>query len=195
LISFSAHRGNYREFPDVARLGRTLRVSRVWADRVIPWGSGAALKDQVLTPEETREFFKILGKARNEAEKPWFGRTEIAMHRALQFLEGGRPYRCTAGDSLLTVLPNGDVYPCRRMPIRVGNLLETPLSDLYDQDDLLRALRDPLRTSRGCERCCYTRICRGGLKCLAYAVSGDPFTADPGCWYAVREVEAGQLPR
>ena len=29
-----AHRANFREFPEVCRLGRKLRVSRVWADRV-----------------------------------------------------------------------------------------------------------------------------------------------------------------
>jgi len=73
------------------------------------------------------------------------------------------------------------------MPIRVGNLLETPPADLYYQSDLLRALRDPSRTSRGCEKCCYARLCRGGLKCLSYAMTGDPFTADPGCWRAVRQ--------
>ena len=34
LISFTAHRANFRGFTEVARLGRRLRVSRVWADRV-----------------------------------------------------------------------------------------------------------------------------------------------------------------
>ncbi|MEN8216693.1 MAG: hypothetical protein ABFS56_10035 [Pseudomonadota bacterium] len=36
LISFTAHRQNFHEFPEVARLGRRLRVNRVWADRLIP---------------------------------------------------------------------------------------------------------------------------------------------------------------
>ena len=185
LISFSAHRGNFREFPEVARLGRKLGVSRVWSDRVIPWGSGAELRDQILTPDETREFFQIMDSARTEAARRWFGRTEIAMHRALQFLvAGGRPYQCTAGDSLITIQPNGDLYPCRRMPIRVGNVLETPLADLYYQSDLFRSLRDRGRTSNGCQDCCHARQCRGGLRCLSYAVTGDPFQADPGCWHA-----------
>ena len=110
------------------------------------------------------------------------------MHRALQFLVGGgRPYRCTAGDSLITVQPNGDVVPCRRMPLRVGNLLETPLAELYERSPLLRALRDPDRASRGCERCAFARLCGGGLRCLSAAVHGDPFVADPGCWLARNE--------
>ncbi len=83
MISFSAYRGNYREFPAVAELGRRLGVSRVWADRVIPWGSGNNLHDQVLSPAETREFIRIMREAQLPRKHRWFCRTEIAMHRAL----------------------------------------------------------------------------------------------------------------
>ncbi len=112
-------------------------------------------------------------------------KTEIAMHRALQFLCGdGRPYHCTAGDSLMTVLPNGDLLPCRRMPVSVGNLKKKHLAELYYTSDFFRDLRDRRRISRGCENCFYQKLCRGGLKCLSYAVYGSPFRADPGCWRA-----------
>ena len=179
LISFTAHRGNYREFSEVAKLGRQLGVNRIWADRLIPCGSGSDLA--VLTPAETQEFFAIMAQAR--AKRSWFNRrTKIAMHRALQFLAGGQLYHCTAGDSLLTVQPNGDLYPCRRLPIRVGNLLETALIELYDNSELLRQLRNPRQVSEGCQTCDYAHWCRGGLKCLSYAVRDDPFQADPGCW-------------
>ncbi len=181
IISFTAHRSNYQEFYDVARLGRRLKVSRVWADRFIPIGRGSAWKDQVLSPEETREFVRIMYRAQCEGSSRRFNRTEISMHRALQFLEGGMPYHCTAGDTLLAVQPNGDLYPCRRMPIKAGNLLETPLTELYHKNTLLCALRDRKRTSNGCEGCIHSGVCRGGLKCLSYAVSGNPFNADPGC--------------
>ncbi len=187
FISFTARRTNFREFADVAALGRRLKVARVWADRLIPNGSGSNLADQILTPDETREFFQIMHKARTEAAVRWFGLTEIAMHRSLQFLlAGGEPYHCAAGDTLITVMPSGDVYPCRRMPIPIGNLLQTPLVELYYDSDLLRALRDRGRRSHGCEGCSYSAVCRGGLKCLSYAVANDPFQADPGCWLAKR---------
>jgi radical SAM protein with 4Fe4S-binding SPASM domain len=185
LISFTAHRYNFREFGEVARLGQRLRVTRVWADRLIPRGTGSNLAEQVLTPEETREFLEIMHRARTDIQRRWLGRTEIAMHRALAFLlAGGTPYHCTAGDALITVMPNGDVYPCRRMPVRIGNLLETPLTEIYYRSDFLQALRDRSRCSDGCEGCSYVGLCRGGLKCLSYALSSDPFKADPGCWLA-----------
>ena len=123
-----------------------------------------------------------MAQARAEASST--SRTEIAMNRALQFQgRQGQPYHCTAGDTLITVLPNGDVYPCRRMPICVGNLLETPLEALY-QCDLFSALRNRTKVCKGCKSCLYAHLCGGGLHCLAYAVTGSIFHADPGCWQA-----------
>ncbi len=80
-------------------------------------------------------------------------------------------------------MPNGDPYPCRRMPIRVGNILETPLSELYNCE-MFRDLRNKNRISEPCQDCLYAGACRGGLRCLSYAMSGDPFKTDPGCWIA-----------
>ncbi len=181
FIAFTAHQGNFREFGEVAVLGRQLHVSRVWADRLIPRGSGSSM--MALTPEETREFFEIMNKERKKSKADFFGKTEISMHRALQFLcAGGEPYHCTAGDNLITVQSNGDLVPCRRMPIRVGNLMDTPLAELYDKSELFRDLRNCI--SEGCNDCFYSKLCRGGLRCLSHAMTGDPFRSDPSCWLA-----------
>ncbi|MCV6637109.1 radical SAM protein [Candidatus Albibeggiatoa sp. nov. NOAA] len=184
VISFTAHRRNYKEFPDVVKIARQHKANRVWSDRLIPHGSGA--NEFVLTPEETQDFFQLMHDAQQSAQKSWFNRTtEVATHRALQFLiSGGKPYHCTAGESFVTIQSNGDVLPCRRMPIVVGNILDTPLLELYDKTHLFQQLRDPNLISEGCEGCFYQKICRGGLKCLSYALKGDPFQADPNCWKA-----------
>lgn len=182
LISFTAHRGNYREFDDVARAGRRLKADRVWADRLIPSGEGSRMRSQALSPTETKEFMEIMKRSRGSILAR-FSRTEVSMQRALQFLfSREKPYRCAAGDSLITVQANGDLYPCRRMPIAVGNLTEASLTDLYNESGLFKKLRDRSRASEGCEGCIYSGLCDGGLKCLSYAMTGSPFNADPGCW-------------
>lgn len=182
MVSFTAHRGNFHEFLDVARVAFDLNVNRVWADRLIPCRA-TSLEEQGLTPEETREFFEIMNAAYRESQER-FCRTEVFMGRALQFLTGGgEPYRCMAGDRLVALQANGDIYPCRRMPIRIGNLLETPLIDLYEKNALFQKLRNH-EISGGCEACTFKRKCQGGLKCLSHAIYGNPFLADPGCWRA-----------
>jgi len=184
-ISFTAQKQNYREFLNVARLGRKLKVQRVWSDRAIPAGKNRdELKQQTLSPEETRDWLSILARARQEARRDWNSRTEISLNRALQFFASkGQPYRCSAGNSLICLLPNGDLVPCRRMPIVVGNVLQNPLAELYGCETFAE-LRNPQRISAGCENCLFNRLCAGGLRCLTYALNGSPFQADPGCWVA-----------
>lgn len=192
-ISFTAHRGNYRDFPDVARLGRRLGVMRIWADRMVPLGRGRDAGETLLTPVETREFFELMLK---ERKCGGMNRSRVALHRSLQFtVTGDRPYRCSAGDTLITILSNGDVCPCRRMPLVAGNILREPLVRLYGGSALLAGLRDRKRLPRGCEMCFYARDCAGGSRCLAYAVTGDPYCADPGCWLAARDSTKGVATR
>lgn len=176
LISFTAHRENYKELPYVARLGRKLHVDKVWVDRLIPAGASAELGS--LNPLETRELFIMMNKSR------------VSLERALQFLAGGQPYRCQAGRNLLAILPGGAVLPCRRLPVVAGNLFETTLEDIY-QGSLFEELRQ--KNCALCAACLYSEICDGGLRCLAYALKGSPFEPDPGCWIADSIVKS-QLP-
>ena len=83
----------------------------------------------------------------------------------------------------------GDLYPCRRMPVRVGNVLETKLIDLYYKSDFFCSLRNHEQAIEGCRGCPHFKKCHGGLKCLSYALTGHPFNTDPGCWLADAGVE------
>jgi radical SAM protein with 4Fe4S-binding SPASM domain len=170
LISFTAHKKNYHEFSEVAKLGGELGVTRVWSDRLIPYGSGK--EEMMLTKEETKEYFSIMKQSKKEQE----GKTEVAMHRALQFLEGGREYKCSAGKTLITIDSDGKVYPCRRMPITFGNIKEEKLIDIYNKMDKLR------ENNSECDTCPKYTKCGGGLRCLSYAVTNDYTKKDPGCW-------------
>jgi MoaA/NifB/PqqE/SkfB family radical SAM enzyme len=132
LISFTAHKGNFREFESVAELGRKLGVSNIWTDRFIPAGTRSTMADNVLSKEETHGFFSIVMKAKQKIEGKWRHQTTISMNRALQFILGdGEPYRCSAGENLLTIGTDGSLYPCRRMPVSIGNVTSTDLSCLY----------------------------------------------------------------
>ena len=181
VISFTAHRGNYREFISVVHTAQRYGVNRVWADRCLPLGA-SKLNDVVLSPGETEEFFTLMhSRMRGRRRRG----TEVTMHRALQFLVAyGRPYSCQAGRTLLAVMPNGDIYPCRRLPIPIGNLFDKTIRTIYEGSPLLRRLRDDASIPDACQPCFYAKACRGGLKCLAYSMTGDAFARDPGCWIA-----------
>ena len=74
----------------------------------------------------------------------------------------------------------GEVQPSRFLPLVVGNVRDTPLSELYANAPLLKALRDPAAHHGRCGRCELNAIC-GGSRAQAYARSGDPLAEDPTC--------------
>ncbi len=76
----------------------------------------------------------------------------------------------------------GEVQPSRFLPLVVGNVRDTPLSELYANAPLLKALRDPAAHHGRCGRCELNEIC-GGSRAQAYARSGDPLAEDPTCDY------------
>jgi len=178
-ISFTATKINYKEFPAVVKYAEKYGVDNVWSDRFIPLNKDNELNLQ-MSKEETSEYLKIMENERIKLRLKK-SKTNVAMYRALQFqMTNDYPYTCTAGKSLLTVMENGDLVPCRRMPIVVGNLLENNMYDLYKNSKVLKELQKDT-TPDDCKGCEHSKKCSGGLKCLTYAIYNDLNHKDIGC--------------
>lgn len=179
-ISFTATKLNYKEFPKVVKYARKYKVNNVWSDRLIPLGNSED-KELTLNFKETREYLEIMNNERKKLKYKKNNITTISMYRALQFqMTNEFEYGCTAGDTLLTVMENGDLVPCRRMPIVVGNLLKENMYELYKNNKLLKELRKK-KIPDECNDCEHSEMCHGGLKCLTYAMYGDLNHKDIGC--------------
>ena len=179
-ISFTATRLNYKEFPKVVKYAKKYDVNNVWSDRYIPLG-GSKDRELSLSYDETREYLKIMKQERIKLSRDKKCHTTISMYRALQFqMTNDFAYGCTAGDTLLTVMENGDLVPCRRMPIVVGNLLKNNMYDLYKNNKILKELRKNTVPDE-CTECEHSKRCHGGLKCLTYAMYQDLNHKDVGC--------------
>jgi radical SAM protein with 4Fe4S-binding SPASM domain len=193
MISFTLHKKNMNEFDSVVRFAEKMKADFVWSDRLIPIGTGEQMKEFMLEPKELETFLKNMYRKRKELLGHFWPKTEIKMHRALQFLpflnnstSNVHPYRCNAGRGLITILPDGSIVPCRRMPIIVGNILEQNLETIYCYSPLLNELRRNDRDPKACAECGQASQCKGGLRCLSFAYYGDPFRADPQC-YLIQE--------
>ena len=179
-ISFTATKLNYKEFSKVVKYARKYDVNNVWSDRYIPLG-GSIDKDLMLDYKQTREYLEIMNRERDKLRKIENNNTTISMYRALQFqMTNDFAYGCTAGDTLLTVMENGDLVPCRRMPIVVGNLFENRMYNIYINSDVLKKLREK-KIPDECDECEHSETCHGGLKCLTYAIFKDLNHKDIGC--------------
>jgi len=85
------------------------------------------------------------------------------------------------GKGILFVSHDGDVYPSGFMPLRLGNVRERSIVDLYREDPTLQAIRRTEFSGR-CGACGYSDAC-GGSRARAFATSGDPLGEDPACAY------------
>lgn len=189
MVSFTLSRFNQDNFDEVVKFCRKNKVDILWSDRYIPMGNGKEMKDSFMDPFEVEQFFNKMYRWHHKLNSSWFGKTELRMHRALNFLVTEKnncdcyaPYKCNAGKSLITILPNGDLVPCRRMPVVVGNVLHTPLESLYQNSRFFKLLRNSKKPYQGCESCADWKKCNGGLRCLSYARYGNPFMVDPQCF-------------
>ncbi len=86
------------------------------------------------------------------------------------------------GNGFVFVSHTGDVQPSGFLPIKCGNVKQTPFPDIYRNHPVLQALRDPDSTKGKCGVCEFRYLC-GGSRARAYAVTGDYKAAEPYCIY------------
>src|SRR5665213_2718307 len=98
--------------------------------------------------------------------------------------------RVNDGKGFMFMSHVGNVYPSGFLPIHAGNIRETPLSDIYRNAPIFKALRDTRQLQGKCGACEYKEIC-GGSRARAYAVTGDALAEEPCCIYQPRNWTPG----
>ncbi len=86
---------------------------------------------------------------------------------------------CNCGNCHLTILPNGDVYACRRVQnSKVANVFKDRLADVWVCE--MEKYRDYGKFEK-CAKCELLAFCRG-CPAVASGKNGDFYAADPQCW-------------
>jgi radical SAM protein with 4Fe4S-binding SPASM domain len=128
------------------------------------------------------EYAERLGALRREHPRAAGVVCEGFVSRGARRPAGG--FRCPAGTTKLSVLPDGSVYPCyllfSRPEFRLGNLLEDSLERILASPRL-----DVFTSFRGnrctCDGCGHHAACRGGCPAASLLVTGDIAAPDPRC--------------
>lgn len=171
---------NYDDIPHLIELLDTEGVDTFAMERLIPEGRGQQLYDMILTPQEIKDIYKNAYKLKNSLTN-----THILMYRPLFTLvapdDPDVGALCSVGNNALTIMPDGTVYPCRRLPISIGNILEDGLFKIWYDTEVLWKIRNPENIQGKCKTCSYLANCRG-CRAMAYYCSGDYLAEDPSCW-------------
>jgi len=161
---------------------------------LVPTGRGIDLEQESLKAREYEHLLNQILRKQQEVDielkptcAPHFMRIARRRGIPMRFTKG-----CLAGTHYCVIAPNGDVHPCPYLPIKVGNVRETPFSEMWANAPIFQEFRTAELKGR-CGRCDCQDIC-GGCRARAYYYSnGDYLAEEPWCLYLPAETEAPAL--
>ena len=188
VIMFTAMKRNYHEIPLLVDFCRETGAKEFIVERFFPIGRGERWANEVLSGKEFLNVWqKMLNKFSLFAEPE-----DLIPYRAIKVEIGSKKPRiygsgCVVGRDGMALMPDGTIFPCRRFPLPIGNLLNESLDKIWSNSAILKKLRKKENLKGNCYRCpvkgCY------GCRAMCYVLTGDPFSGDPHCWlrpYAYR---------
>lgn len=196
VVMFTLSKANAHELIDVIRLVDQERVHIFDFARLVPVGRGAEMKSEMLDPLEYRalllEVLEEYRRLKNSGTKTRYGRKEnlwsllyeeLGLRRAGSSDDHTIFSGCAVGSSMITLLADGTVLACRRLPVPIGKLPDQTLREIFissSEHNRMRQVED-MDKCRGCDLMQYCR----GCPAVAYGVHGDYLAEDPQCWKVV----------
>jgi len=126
---------NLETIEETVRYAGFIRASGVIFERFIPLGHGRKLEGQVLSADEWSQATASIARASRTGVDP----RALAPYQAFWiWLDPQKEERlqgalCNLGDESMALMPDGTVYPCRRLPEPVGNALREPFSKILSR--------------------------------------------------------------
>ena len=164
-------------------------VKRIGFSRLVPSGQGSVMLDRMITREQLKEVYAGLpATGINEPVLVTGDPLAAVIGIPTNVAHGDAAISgCAAGVAGLTILPDGELLPCRRLPVSLGNVRTDSLREVWTSSPVLEALRDRERYRGKCGTCSRWAVCRG-CRAVAYAWSraqgGDDFLGDdPQCFF------------
>jgi radical SAM protein with 4Fe4S-binding SPASM domain len=197
IVTTMALKDTFDELPKRLDFISSLGVDQVAVYDLVPVGRGKGVIDLAMTDQQRIRLMRYLEQKQETDEvvfsmsggQPLYPEIVSQMHKSngtrpkdllLKEFWVHAPVGCHAGILYFSLRPNGDVYPCTFLPIKVGNIREQTLIDIWRNSPVLRELRNREFLKGKCRECGYRETC-GGCRGRAYACSGDYLETDPIC--------------
>ncbi|MFH1655314.1 MAG: radical SAM protein [Candidatus Omnitrophota bacterium] len=182
-LMYTLFKSNISEVPKIFSFCKDYNLDGFILERFIPIGRGNLIKNEVLSVKDWKNLCELLLDLCQVSCKLEdildFKAFRIKFHpKNKKPLLLGAP--CTVGVEGLCIMPNADIFPCRRFNLSIGNLLKEDLTDIWDNSDVLFAVRKKYNLKGRCSSC-EIENCRG-CRALAYAMTGDYLEEDSQCW-------------
>jgi radical SAM protein with 4Fe4S-binding SPASM domain len=188
-LNVTLSRMNAGSFRDIIKLSSSLGVQYLGFSRLVPSGRGEKMLKEMLSPDVVSDLYQKIFAYTSNGMRIVSGDPVASLllrrdeHTAPADIPVGG---CAAGLSGLTILPDGTLLPCRRLPVPIGNVRKDSLREVWGSSEVLNALRDRSKYKGKCGSCSKWAYCRG-CRAIAYAFSkaggqGDMLAQDPQCF-------------
>jgi len=197
VITTMALKDTFEDIPKRIDFIANLGADQVAVYDLVPVGRGKDVMDQAMDQTQRESLIKYLQQMQEDTDMvftmsgglPLYPEIAVELHK----LNGTKPkdlllkefwidasVGCHAGILYFSLRPNGDVYPCTFLPVKIGNIREQSLTEIWRNSKVLNELRDRSLLKGKCGECEYRGTC-GGCRGRAYACTGDYLETDPVC--------------
>lgn len=171
---------NIRDIDDMVLLCNKLKVPRLTFSRLVPIGNSLGRFNSFLSAEQIRIVYQHLYDLKQKF-------SFINLERDLwQIFDMEYGSTCPAGTSSITLLRDGTIVPCRRVPIAIGNIKERSLDEILFYSKTIEEFKNKIPEQ--CHNCKMVSSCKGGCQAIAFAVYRQIGKwADPQCWLTTNQ--------
>lgn len=182
-LMFTLMKSNFKEYKQILKKYSDTRLTY---SRLVPLNTN--LKSELISAFELKTFMKNLFNFLSFRNKKNMGFKDN-LWKLLLFEEGFfHPNSkqkiisgCGVGRNTISIMPDGEVLPCSRLPIKIGNINNNSLLEIFSESTLLNKFRN-ISSFDKCVDCPLKFECRG-CPAISFAMTGDCFKPDPQCWY------------
>jgi len=186
ILMFTVNKKNYEDAFKLVEFGKENNLDGIIIERLVPLGQSKDEFSNVLTKNMLKKLWNhLLIENGYDASKSY-------EYRALKIEYQKRNKKeeiyktvikvanCIVGQDGCAIMPDGSVFPCRRLPLVIGNLLNSELYDIFENSKILKDLTNRNLIQGKCQRC-DSSFCLG-CRAMVYAVKKNLYGEDPHCW-------------
>jgi putative heme d1 biosynthesis radical SAM protein NirJ2 len=175
---------NYKEILDITDFAVKIGAVAHHIFFIVPTGRAVNIKDEFLNQQQYEDLLTNIVNKQKEVS------IEVKPTCAPQFMriakQQGVSYRftkgCLAGISYCIINPKGDVQPCAYLDMPIDNVRNTPFSEIWNNNSVLKQLRT-LDYKGKCGICIYKNLCGGCRARAAFYNEGDYMGEETLCVY------------
>ncbi|MDI6860478.1 MAG: radical SAM protein [Caldisericia bacterium] len=178
LIMITLSSLNYKDLISFFEFAKDLNVDGVIIERFVPLGRGRSLFNYYLKKEEWKEVMREIIYFLDLNISP----IDLLPYKAFWIDLKNNKIKgalCNLGDESMAIMPDGTIFPCRRLPISYGNILNDDFNEILKKlKDFRNGVKERLKGK--CSKCNVENCI--GCRALTYAISGDLYNEDPQCF-------------